>query len=300
MGSIILSICIPTCNRADALEKCLKSIVESPVYKTGKIEIVVSDNASIDNTRDLVLSFQKKYSNILYNLNAENIGGEANFIKVLDIAHGKFKKLHNDYSVFTSEGLNILYNIINDNVQEKKLLFFGNGTCEIDYKVCHNIDEFLKTVSWSASWIGCYGFWDSDWNNIEEKDRCASKLFEQVDWFLRVFETKKMCKIYNDVLTVRTKFQSKQGGYNFIEVHLENYVGMFSGYVRNSTISMLKRKMLLNIVGWYILLKKEKEQNYSYETNGSLLIIFKNYWYYWWFYFDISKAIFRKFFKRYM
>lgn len=49
-----LSICIPTYNRAHSIEPAIKSILNQD-YK--HYEVVVSDNASTDNTKDVVLSF---------------------------------------------------------------------------------------------------------------------------------------------------------------------------------------------------------------------------------------------------
>jgi len=59
------SIIIPTCNRADNLKECLKylSVVETPVKG---FEIIVVDNASSDNTKEVVLSFKDTLSNLNY------------------------------------------------------------------------------------------------------------------------------------------------------------------------------------------------------------------------------------------
>ncbi|MDR3150214.1 MAG: glycosyltransferase [Candidatus Peribacteria bacterium] len=56
-----LSICIPTYNREkflpDALNSILKQINDN---NKDKIEICISDNASEDNTKELINGFQKK------------------------------------------------------------------------------------------------------------------------------------------------------------------------------------------------------------------------------------------------
>ena len=96
----ILSICIPTYNRADVLDLCLTSIVQNKAFSE-EIEVVISDNNSTDNTSSIALKYIEKYQNVFYNRNSQNIGAEKNFIKVLELANGKFKKLHNDYSLFS-------------------------------------------------------------------------------------------------------------------------------------------------------------------------------------------------------
>ena len=82
----ILTIAIPTYNRCAFLDKTLKHIERQ---YDDRLEIIVSDNASDDATYDIVKSYQKKY-NINYSRNEYNIGGDANFLKCLKLAKGKF------------------------------------------------------------------------------------------------------------------------------------------------------------------------------------------------------------------
>ena len=55
----LLSICIPTYNRAEYLEGALKNIVTDSAFDS-RVEVIISDNASTDNTQEV----GKKYSNL--------------------------------------------------------------------------------------------------------------------------------------------------------------------------------------------------------------------------------------------
>ena len=59
MSQVKLSICIPTYNRAPFLEKALNYFVELYQFSF-KYEIVISDNASTDSTREIVDRFIAK------------------------------------------------------------------------------------------------------------------------------------------------------------------------------------------------------------------------------------------------
>ena len=88
----LLSICIPTYNRAkylkDALDSILKQINENNKYK---VEICISDNASEDNTEELVEEYQKKSPiPIIYHKNEKNMGADYNYLKVVEIANGEY------------------------------------------------------------------------------------------------------------------------------------------------------------------------------------------------------------------
>lgn len=88
----LLSICIPTYNRAKMLRVCLDSILNQFVDLglSGLVEVVVSDNASGDGTRELVLEYQKKFPQLKYFRNAENLGADKNIANSVIKATGKF------------------------------------------------------------------------------------------------------------------------------------------------------------------------------------------------------------------
>jgi len=69
--SIKLSICIPTYNRAAFLGEALDSVIRQA---TDEVEIVVSDNASTDNTEALVREYQARFPRIRYHKNPGKSG----------------------------------------------------------------------------------------------------------------------------------------------------------------------------------------------------------------------------------
>lgn len=73
----IISISIPTYNRADALDLNLAHHV--PIAAAYGIEILIFDNASIDHTEAVVRKWKKKYELLSYYRNEKNIGFDGNF-----------------------------------------------------------------------------------------------------------------------------------------------------------------------------------------------------------------------------
>ncbi len=92
MNKPLLSICIPTYNRASFLQECLESIVTQ--YKNPdvfeQVEIVISDNASDDDTTNVVENFQKQFSNISYYRNDTNVGFDKNILNVVEKSTGTY------------------------------------------------------------------------------------------------------------------------------------------------------------------------------------------------------------------
>ena len=85
IANILLSFCIPVYNREHRIKKIIEQITS---FNSDEIEIVISDNASQDNTKEMVSKF--KDPRIKYYRNKNNVGMDANFILVIKRATGKF------------------------------------------------------------------------------------------------------------------------------------------------------------------------------------------------------------------
>lgn len=83
----LLSICIPTYNRAGFLRECLSSI--NPEELDGNVEVVVSDNASTDDTLKVLEAFQATHP-LRYIVQPENLGPDRNFDAVVTEARGEY------------------------------------------------------------------------------------------------------------------------------------------------------------------------------------------------------------------
>lgn len=84
---IKLSICIPTFNRAPLLAEALDSIFMQHVPD---LQVVICDNASEDNTEELVRSYQKRFGNVVYYRWDRNVGPDRNYLKTVELATGEY------------------------------------------------------------------------------------------------------------------------------------------------------------------------------------------------------------------
>src|SRR5574337_126918 len=92
----LLSIAIPTYNRAEYLDLCLSQICKQlPGYES-LIEVIVSDNASTDNTADIVDKFIKQGFAVRYVRNAQNIGMDGNIVQAYSLATSKYAVVFGD------------------------------------------------------------------------------------------------------------------------------------------------------------------------------------------------------------
>jgi hypothetical protein len=82
----MVSIGVPTYNRAQSLERTLLSL-RAQTYPS--IEIVISDNASTDETHALCIRHRTEDARVRYLRQTTNIGAEQNFATVLKEARGE-------------------------------------------------------------------------------------------------------------------------------------------------------------------------------------------------------------------
>ncbi len=116
MGEVkpVISFTIPTWNRARELRECLDSIIPQILESSEKIEIVISDNASTDNTLEVVKEYLEKYDFLKYFRNSENLGFDLNLISAVEKASGDYVWLFSDDDWLADGGLNEIINIINN------------------------------------------------------------------------------------------------------------------------------------------------------------------------------------------
>ncbi|MBB5608600.1 MULTISPECIES: glycosyltransferase family 2 protein [unclassified Janthinobacterium] len=100
-----LSICIPTYNRSAYLKRFLEKLyAEIDKFSLQKqVEVIVSDNSSADDTPEIVQSFVKK--GLIYSRNENNIGPDANFLKLFEMSTGEYIWLPGDDDLFADDFL---------------------------------------------------------------------------------------------------------------------------------------------------------------------------------------------------
>lgn len=121
----LLTIAIPTWNRASFLEINLNLLVSNIVSrKIDEIEILVVDNASTDNTSEIVIDYQNKYEFIKYVKNDKNIGPIANFLKAISLVKTNYLQLLGDDDFLDEKYFEYIPKILHD--QDYGVIFFNS------------------------------------------------------------------------------------------------------------------------------------------------------------------------------
>lgn len=262
MSQPILSICIPTYNRAEYLRKTLDSIVSQPRFQnTDDVEIVISDNCSPDNTPDIVMDYVQKYGGkIRYFRNDTNV-----FDKNLELSmsrgRGLFIKSHNDTLLLHDGALDIMCDFLQQNAKEKPIIFFLNHSHHNGISIFNNADDFISHISIYSTWIGGFGLWKSDFDKIKNFSRFARQRLPQTDVMFGLMEQKNNFAVMNDALFIVQSVINK-GGYNIAEVFGNNYMILLRRILDKKIISprvfnQQMKRMLKHINRFYFDIKNE-------------------------------------------
>lgn len=130
MPKPLLSIAIPTYNRDIYLKKNLSALL--PQFRR-ELEIIVSDNASTDNTTEVVEEFIEQGLPIKYLRNKTNLGWAGNFQNCYLNASAEYIMILGDDDIIVPEGINIILDIL------------GRADCDVLYCETYGFSkDYLK------------------------------------------------------------------------------------------------------------------------------------------------------------
>lgn len=274
---LLLSICIPTYNRSGYLKKSIESIISQKPFLDGEVEIVISDNASTDDTEEVVRRFVKNHTNIFYYKNSINVR-DKNFPLVLSKGHGKLRKLSNDTLVYDPGAISTICDIVKRYQFDRPQIFWGNG----ELNRCNGMYDYIEAIRkigyWSTS-ISCFSVWENDCVNIEQQTKGCELLLWQVHYFFSIASYKKKILIYNDRIFNTQTVPGKNISYGLFNVFYHNYLSIIKEFVDKGSLSStdydyLEKDVLMNFfVMWTIKWEKtSKHMQYSKDEDLKKLL----------------------------
>lgn len=100
----LLTLAIPTYKRAGCLKELLDVLAPQMEGET-RVELLVSDNCSPDDTSAVVQSFLDRGLPIRYNRNQTNLGADGNFVRCYEMAAGEYFWVFGDDDIIVPGGL---------------------------------------------------------------------------------------------------------------------------------------------------------------------------------------------------
>lgn len=207
--SPLVSVCIPAYNAAKYIEETLKSITSQT---WDDLEIIIGDNASTDNTKEVVEKYQNSYDNkIQYYRNETNLGYSGNCNKLIGKAKGKY------ICIFHSD------DIYEKNLIERQVNLL-EGECTVDAVFCL-AKKFTDKVTSGKT------------NN--KTTSIVINLFDYLDSLVNKNKSLLVCPSS----MVRKSVYNKLGGYN-TEINYIEDVDMWIRILMQSNIAIINEKLI--------------------------------------------------------
>ena len=134
-----ITIAIPTYNRASFLVETLESIIPQ---MTTRVDLVISDNGSQDNTIEVVSRYQKLYPRIKLCRFSQNQGIDANIVNCLNSALGDYVFFFSDDDLLMPESIQAILDAIDF---YKPTMLCLNHFCFKNHCLANRFSPFLPS-----------------------------------------------------------------------------------------------------------------------------------------------------------
>jgi glycosyltransferase involved in cell wall biosynthesis len=121
-----LSICIPTYNRPDLLQRTLASVTQMPPPRASRVEIIVSDNSADDRSATITARFTQRWpGSVVYHQNRPGISMVENHNRCIALATGQWVQFLHDDDYLLPGGLDNLLTGLDRAGSRDRVLLFG-------------------------------------------------------------------------------------------------------------------------------------------------------------------------------
>jgi len=285
-NSILLSICIPTYNRAPYIKVSLERILLHIKDFAGIVEILVSDNCSPDNTYEVINTLIKEGNPIKYNRNSENLGMDGNFSYCFTNATGKYVWVLGDDDYLVQGALKKIIDILK--YDEYGLIHLSTARNKIGSEKFSCVKNFLNEININITFISG-NIVNRDAVNRVDFNNYTGTLLTQLPVYLNAsIHAKKNIIVYDELLE-RSLDGVTNGGYNIFQVFITNYLDIlkeFRGIIGFQWYEIQKYKLCRSFLwGWMCVLLVDRNHGLRFKTDNWLKIFISKYWYEPYFYF---------------
>jgi len=236
---------IITYNRAKQLAETLEAFFSAGL---SSMQLTILDNASPDNTPEVVRSYQQKWPQLNYVRNYYNIGGCANYLRALEITDSEYCWVIGDDDKWIFEGLPELIEVLGKG--EADVIRLGwqvaaaeRGTMSTLSELVNTSSSFLGSVSMISSVIARRDFTT---RYISEAYFSISDFYPQMVPFYKE-ATSSAVKVYSLSADFMAHTPSEDRGYFFGDLEWLTYYCRSTRYIQNRRI---KERVIADIMSY--------------------------------------------------
>ncbi len=276
----LLTIAIPTYNRAPFLKECISKILTQIRGYEDRIELLVSDNCSTDETENIVQGFISDGAPIRYNRNETNLGMDGNFVYCFEHATGEYVWILGDDDYLVEGAITKLMGILQGG--DYGLVHLKIHEEGASHDVITDKTKLMDDISYWITYIS---------SNIVRTKYVStvdfSKYMGTYFVLLPVYLNAVVGEPENVIVRYRTidggKDTRRSGGYNFFQVFIKNYLNILREYIGSFGLLCYEREKYRFcrrfLYGWAVALIATPNHGLRYETKGWFGLFMSKYWY---------------------
>ena len=218
----LLTYAFITYNRSQYLRKSLRSVLQQAADDP-LVEVLVSDNASTDETRALVEEQQKRYKNLRYHCNEKNVGAEGNIHKAIERSRGEYVIVAGDDDYLLNGALRVILDHIR---KYRGAAIFHLRREDVPRRVYEDagIVPYIAYVGYHMTWIGGIAFRRELYSLIDEPQKYDATRLPQVYLQMEMLRKNPKFVILYGMFLAEGTGECIPSGFNFAEVFVKNYL----------------------------------------------------------------------------
>ena len=271
----LLSYAFITYNRSQYLRKSLRSALQQ-VGNDPLVEVLVSDNASTDETRTLVEEQQKRFKNLRYHCNETNVGAAGNLHKAIQRSRGEYVIVAGDDDYLLDGALRVVL----DNIRKYRGAALFHLRRENVPRHVHEdkgIVPYIAYVGYHMTWIGGVVFRRELYPLIKKPQKYDYTSMPQVYLQLEALrKNPKFVILYGMFLTEGTG-EHMPSGFNFAEIFIGRYLDILMARpeIPAYLLSDEKKRLMDELI--YDCLKKIVRYQHDLSLDGIFDIVREYY-----------------------
>jgi abequosyltransferase len=276
----LLTIAIPTYNRSSYLTQLLNALVPQLTDEL-RVELIISDNASPDNTPEVVGRFYARFPNLVYLRNETNIGPDANFLQCFERAKGKYVWIFGDDDVLEPHGLETVLSHLHSD--EYDLIYVKSSGFTGGYTPSSRTSSRRISVFNRAQDLACqvHVFFTFISGNILNKDRITSvphrpfneligTNLAQLGWTYTALEHHRRSLIIHDPLVAT--LSDNTGGYALFKIFGSDLKRITDEWLTSAQVKRtIIRGSLQRFLPFFLLRQKSGSAGFSREDPNEAL-----------------------------
>lgn len=265
------------------MKEQIERLMTCPKEVLDKMEIIISDNCSTDDTQQIVRDAMDQGFNCRYIRNETNLGMDGNFVSCFRKAQGRYVWLLGDDDTIIIESLKKIVNLLEAPEEYGLLHIYQKNDLNKDIVYVSNHDEMVKYVSYRVTFISA-NIVNAKYVPAINFEKYMGTWFTLVPLYLTALIQERQNILFGNQTFEWSRDYGRNGGYNFYEVFIVNYFSIISEYMLDKKLlTWLKRDIWPFI--WRhttnLLIRKNVG---NYQTRDGWKILFRYYgneWYFW-------------------